>query len=105
MLEPFGKRVLIKQFVEEEFSAGGIVLPDAGKERPSKGVVLSLSPDIEPSDLIARVKVGDVLVYGKYSGTPVPQMDSHYILHEDEIIGRDLPSSPAKAAPKKKGKK
>jgi chaperonin GroES len=87
---PLHDRVLIKR-IEEEVSSGGIVIPDSAKEKPSKGKVIAVgkgkpSPkgDRRPLD----VKEGDVVLFGKYSGTEVKVGDEELIvMREEDILG------------------
>jgi chaperonin GroES len=87
---PLHDRVLIKR-IEEEVSSGGIVIPDSAKEKPSKGKVVAVgkgkpSPkgDRRPLD----VKEGDVVLFGKYSGTEVKVGDEELIvMREEDILG------------------
>ena len=73
-LRPLNDRVIIKRVEEEAISAGGIVLPDSAKEKPSRGEVIAVGNGATNSkgELQAMsVKVGDNVLYGKYSGTEV----------------------------------
>lgn len=89
-LRPLNDRVIIKRVEEEAISAGGIVLPDSAKEKPSRGEVVAVgngahnsNGDIQPMS----VKVGDKVFFGKYSGTEV-EVDGEELLvmREDDII-------------------
>ena len=71
---PLGDRVLVRRVEEEEKTKGGIIIPDTAKEKPQEGEVLSVGPGarddsgkIQPLD----VKVGDRILFGKWSGTEV----------------------------------
>ena len=89
-LKPLDDNVVIKPAEAEEVTAGGIVLPDSAKEKPLKGEVVAVGPGrtlksgarVEPS-----VKKGDVVLFGRYSGTDV-KIDGieHKIMHEAEIL-------------------
>jgi chaperonin GroES len=71
-LKPLGNRVVVEPVEQEEMTAGGIVLPETAKEKPQKGKVLSVGPGDrdEDGDRIAMdVKVGDTVLFAKYSGT------------------------------------
>src|SRR3546814_1406200 len=88
---PLHDRVLIRRVEEDEKSAGGIIIPDSAKEKPMQGEVLAVGPgarndkgQITPLD----VKVGDRILFGKYSGTEF-KLDGQdlLILRESDIMG------------------
>jgi len=87
-IRPLYDRVLVKRLDEEETSQGGIIIPDTAKEKTQTGTVLAtgegrLTKDGSLSPL--KVKTGDVVFFGKFSGT---EADSeHLILREDELLG------------------
>ncbi|MFZ1325329.1 MAG: co-chaperone GroES [Candidatus Contendobacter sp.] len=89
-LRPLHDRVVIKRVDEETKSPGGIVLPGAAAEKPSRGTVLAVgrgklleNGDVRPLD----VKVGDHILFGKYSGSEVKlDGDELIIMREDEIM-------------------
>lgn len=89
-IKPLGDRVIVKP-IERETMKGGIIIPDTAKEKPMEGEVLAVGPgkladkgERTPMD----VKVGDRVLYGKYSGTEVKLDDQTYlIIHQDEILG------------------
>jgi len=91
-LKPLGDRVLIKPIFEEEKSKGGILLPDTvSKEKPQMGEVLAVGPggtDKEGKVVPLTVKVGDKVVYAKYSGTDIKGDDEeeYLILSEKDIL-------------------
>ncbi len=73
-LQPLDDRIVIKRLEAEEKTAGGIVLPDSAKEKPQRGEVLAVGPGklLENGKRAAlEVKVGDIVLFGKYSGTEV----------------------------------
>ncbi|HAL15607.1 MAG: co-chaperone GroES [Bellilinea sp.] len=89
-LKPLGSRVVVEPLEQEEVTAGGIVLPETAKEKPQKGVVLSVGPGDrdEDGDRIAMdVKVGDTVLYAKYGGTEI-KMDGKklLILRESDLL-------------------
>ena len=91
MLRPCGDRVLVKPNVEEEKTAGGIVLPDTAKERPQWGEVFAVGAGKWDEDGKHRipmdVKVGDKVVFAKYGGTEVKLDGEEYlILRESDIL-------------------
>jgi chaperonin GroES len=90
-LKPLADRVIVKQSEAEEKTASGIVLPDAAKEKPTKGKVVSVGPgklDDKGKRMALGVKPGDNVYYGKYSGTDVEvDGDKFVILRESDILG------------------
>jgi chaperonin GroES len=90
-LKPLQDRVIVKQSEAEEKTASGILLPDAAKEKPTKGKVIAAGPGKlsdkgKPMDL--SVRVGDHVYYGKYSGTDVEVNGEKFvILRESDILG------------------
>lgn len=89
-IRPLHDRVVVMR-AEEEKTAGGIVIPDTAKEKPIKGKVVATGPGkrLESGDIQALdVKVGDMVLYGKYAGTEVKLNGKEYIvMREDDIIG------------------
>ena len=90
-IRPLHDRVIVRRMEEERTSPGGIVLPDAAKEKPVQGEVLAVgngklldNGDVRPLD----VKVGDRVLFGKYSGTEV-KIDGEDVLvmREEDIMG------------------
>ena len=90
-IRPLHDRVVVKRMEEERTSAGGIVIPDSATEKPVRGEVLSVGKgkiaengDVRPLD----VKVGDKVLFGKYSGTEI-KIDGEEVLvmREDDIMG------------------
>ncbi|GAB4182789.1 MAG: co-chaperone GroES [Wenzhouxiangellaceae bacterium] len=89
-LRPLHDRVIVKRMEEETTSPGGIVIPDAAKEKPSKGEVLAIgSGKVNDSGEVTpmAVKVGDTVLFGKYSGTEV-KVDGEdlLVMREDDIM-------------------
>ncbi len=89
-LRPLHDRVIIKREAEEEKTAGGIVLPGTATEKPSRGEVLAVGNGkiLENGDVKALdVKVGDKVLFGKYSGTEVEaDGEKLLVMREDEIM-------------------
>ena len=88
---PLHDRVLVRRIEAEEKTAGGIIIPDAAKEKPQQGEVLAVGPGkrdetgkLVPTD----IKAGDVILFGKWSGTEV-KIDGEdlLIMKEDDIMG------------------
>lgn len=92
-LQPLEDRVVIKPVAEEEKTASGIFLPDTAKEKPMKGEVVAVGEgkwDDEGKHRIpVDVKVGDIVIYGKYSGTEFKQDgDELLIVRASEILAK-----------------
>ena len=90
-VRPLHDRVLVKRFVEEEKSKGGIIIPDSAKEKPQEGEVVAAGEGAynEDGDRIKLdVKVGDKILFGKWSGTEV-KIDGEdlLIMKESDILG------------------
>ncbi|WP_448379056.1 co-chaperone GroES [Fervidobacterium sp.] len=75
-VKPLGERLLIKPIIEEKKTAGGIVLPDAAKEKPMKAEIVEVGK--LPED--CTLKVGDKVIYNKYSGTEIKIDEEDYII-------------------------
>ncbi len=90
-LKPLSDRVIVKPLEAEEKTASGIYLPDAAKEKPTKGKVISVGPgktDDNGNRMTLNVKDGDTVYYGKYSGNEIEVDGAKYvILRESEILG------------------
>jgi chaperonin GroES len=89
-IKPLYDRVVIKRMEEEKMSAGGIVIPDSATEKPIKGEVIAVGGGkaLDNGSVRApQVKVGDKVLFGKYSGTEV-KLDGNEILvvKEDDIL-------------------
>lgn len=79
-ITPLKERVVIEPFEQEEMTSGGIYIPDTAKERPNKGKVIAAGEE-------TFVKVGDTVMYGKYSGTEFKFYDKDYlIMNESDIF-------------------
>ena len=88
-LRPLHDRVIIKRMEEERTSPGGIVIPDTATEKPSKGEVIATGNGkrSEAGDIIALdVKVGDKVLFGKYSGTEVKVEGQDLLVMREEDI-------------------
>jgi chaperonin GroES len=89
--KPLHDRVLVRRIEQESKSSGGIIIPDSAKEKPIEGEVLAVGPGSrdESGKLIQMdVKVGDTVVFGKWSGTEVKLENEEYlILKESDIFG------------------
>src|SRR5512139_713282 len=90
-LKPLGGRVLVEPIEQEELTAGGIILPETAKEKPQQGKVLAAGPGDrnDKGERVAMdVKVGDVVLFAKYSGTEV-KIDGKklLIMRESDLLG------------------
>ena len=84
---PQGDRVLVEVAEAEEKTAGGIIIPDSAKEKPQKGVIVAVGPG-KKKDEPMTVKVGDKVLYGKYSGTEITIEGKEYqIMRQDDLLG------------------
>lgn len=93
-LRPLDDRVVVEPMEAEQVTAGGIVLPDSAKEKPQRGTVVSVGPG-KLMDSGERgtmsVKVGDEVIYGKYSGTEIELNGQDVkILREADILAKVL---------------
>jgi chaperonin GroES len=90
-LRPLGDRVLIKSVEKKEELRGGLIIPDTAKEKPQEGEVMAAGKGKTGDDgklVPMDVKVGDRILYGKYSGTEVKIEGQEYlIMHQDDILG------------------
>lgn len=90
-IRPLQDRIIVKRVEEEKKTKGGIIIPDSAKEKPMEGKIIAVGKGkvledgkIQPLD----VKVGDRVLFGKYSGTEVKIDDEeHLIMREDDILG------------------
>jgi chaperonin GroES len=89
-VKPLADRVVVKPLDESEQMRGGLYIPDTAKEKPSQGEVVAVGPgklSDEGARLELDVKVGDKVLYGKYSGTDVTLDGEEYlILRESDIL-------------------
>jgi len=80
--KPLGDRVLVERVEETNTTASGIIIPDNAKEKPSEAKVIAVSSEVED------VKVGDKVVFGKYSGTELTLEGKEYlVLDTSDILG------------------
>lgn len=90
-IRPLQDRVIVKRMEEERTSSGGIVIPDTAAEKPIKGEVIAVGPGKTQDNgekLPVDLKVGDKVLFGKYSGTEVKIDDEEYlVMREDDILG------------------
>ncbi len=90
-IRPMNDRLLVLRVQEEEKTAGGIIIPDTAKEKPQEGRVVSVGPGKRNEDgkrTPPEVKVGDRVLFGRYSGTEI-KIDGveHLFMSQDDILG------------------
>jgi chaperonin GroES len=89
-VKPLQDRLVIKRLEEEEKTKGGIIIPDAAKEKPQEGRVIAVGDGktLESGQKAPlTVKVGDKILFGKYSGTEIKiDGEEHLILREDDVL-------------------
>lgn len=88
---PLHDRVVVKRIEQEEKTAGGIIIPDTAKEKPQQGEIVAVGPGARGEDgklVVLDVKVGDRVLFGKWSGTEVKIDGAELlIMKESDIIG------------------
>ncbi len=87
-LVPLGDRVVLKQIAAEETTKSGIVLPGQAQEKPQQAEVVAVGPGgvIDGKEVTMQVKVGDKVIYSKYSGTDVKLEKEEYIIVKQSDI-------------------
>jgi chaperonin GroES len=89
-IKPLQDRLVIKRIEEEEKTKGGIIIPDSAKEKPQEGRVVAVGDGktLESGQKAPlTVKVGDKILFGKYSGTEIKiDGEEHLILREDDVL-------------------
>lgn len=83
-IKPLADRVLIKPTPAEEKTISGIIIPDSAKEKPLRGTVLAVGNGTKDEEMV--VKEGDVVIYGKYSGTEIEVDDDKLIIMRQSDI-------------------
>ena len=83
-IKPLADRVLIEAAPAEEKTASGIIIPDTAKEKPQKGLVVAVGNG--KTDEPMTVKVGDTVLYGKYSGTELSVEGKEYLIMREADI-------------------
>jgi chaperonin GroES len=88
-VKPLGDRVVIEPSQGQEKTKGGIVLPDTAKEKPQEGKIVAVGTGKKTEDgknIPLSVKVGDLVLYGKYSGTEITIDSEEYLIVKEEDI-------------------
>ena len=90
-IRPLYDRIVVKRIEEQETVRGGIIIPDSAKEKPQEGEVVAVGNGkrLENGTLVPLdVKVGDRILFGKYSGSDIKlDGDEYMIMREDEVLG------------------
>ena len=90
-VRPLHNRLIIERLEEDEKTSGGIIIPDTAKEKPQEGEVIAVGPGKltdEGKRLPIDVKVGNKILFGKYSGNEIRIDDEEYlIMREGEVLG------------------
>jgi len=90
-IRPLYDRILVKRVEEKETVMGGIIIPDTAKEKPQEGEVVAVGQGkrLEDGTIVPLdVKVGDRILFGKYSGSEIKlDGDEYMIMREDEVLG------------------
>jgi chaperonin GroES len=90
-IRPLHDRVIVQRIEEEEKTKGGIIIPDTAKEKPQEGKVIAVGTGKileNGTKLSLDVKVGDKILFGKYSGTEIKiEGDEFLMMREDDILG------------------
>jgi chaperonin GroES len=91
MIRPLGEKVLVKPTEAKEVKKGGIIIPDTAKEKPQEGEIIAVGTGRVTNEgkvIPLSVKVGDKVLFGKYSGNEVKFGDEEYlIMPQDDILG------------------
>ena len=90
-IRPLHDRIIVERFEEETTTAAGIIIPDSAKEKPMQGSVVAAGKGKVTEDgkvLPLDVKVGDKVLFGKYSGTEIKIEGKEYLMmREDDVLG------------------
>jgi chaperonin GroES len=90
-IRPLQDRVIVKRIAEEEKTKGGIIIPDTAKEKPQEGKVIAVGKgkvNDEGNLIPMQVKVGDRILFGKYSGSEIKHLgEEHLVMREEDILG------------------
>jgi chaperonin GroES len=90
-IRPLYDRIVVKRIEEQETSRNGIIIPDSAKEKPQQGEVMAIGHGKRQDDgqlTALDVKVGDRILFGKYSGTETKLVGTEYlIMREDDVLG------------------
>ena len=77
-IKPLADRILVKPLAAEEKTIGGIIIPDSAKEKPAKGEIIAVGTGTKDEEMI--LKVGDIILYGKYAGTEIEHEGEKFLI-------------------------
>ena len=77
-IKPLADRILVKPLAAEEKTIGGIIIPDSAKEKPAKGEIIAVGTGTKDEEMI--LKIGDIILYGKYAGTEIEHEGETYLI-------------------------
>ncbi len=83
-IKPLADRVIVQAAAAETVTKGGIIIPDTAKEKPQKGIIVAAGPG--KKDEPVTVKVGDVVLYGKYAGTEIMIEGTEYLIMRESDV-------------------
>ena len=83
-IQPLADRVVVKAAEAETKTKSGIIIPDSAKEKPQKGTVIAVGPGTKDEKI--TVKVGDTVLYGKYSGTEITYEGKNFLIMRESDI-------------------
>jgi chaperonin GroES len=83
-IRPLADRVLVEAAPAEQKTAGGIIIPDTAKEKPQRGTVIAVGNGKKDEPM--TVKAGDIVLYGKYSGTEINYESKDYLIMKESDI-------------------
>ena len=83
-IRPLHDRILVQPILEKEVRKGGIIIPDSAKEKPQRGKIVAVGPGTKENPI--TVKVGDIVLYGKYSGTELQHDGMDYLIMKESDI-------------------
>ncbi len=90
-LKPLQDRILVQRVEEKTMTSGGIIIPDTAKEKPIEGKVVAVGNGKTGDDgkkVALEVKIGDLILFGKYGGTEIEVEGEEYlIMREDDVLG------------------
>ncbi len=90
-IQPLGDRIIVKPLEAKEIKKNGIIIPDTVKEKPMEGEIVAIGKGRTTDDgklIPMEVKIGDTILYGKYSGTEVKIEDEEYLwMKEEDVLG------------------
>ncbi len=84
-IKPLADRILVKPLAAEEKTIGGIIIPDSAKEKPAKGEIIAVGAGTKDEEMI--LKVGDIILYGKYAGTEIEHEGEKFlIMRQNDVL-------------------